>query len=368
MHHFGLICPPGPSHVAGLTTIARELCRRGHSATVFNIPDVEDIARREGVQFRAVGEKDHPKGSFEAFSKSFGRMHGMKAMRFGLGIALSESVMLLDEAPEAMRAAGVTALLIDQGQPAGSTIAERVGVPFITVCNAVHADPDPDVPPSMVGWGPATSWVGRLRIRAAHTLLDAALTPLRNRINLYRTAWGLAPLRSLYDGFSPTLELAQQTAEFDFPRRSLPRQFHYIGLIRRRASSSIPFPFERLDGRSLVYGSLGTVASDSDGVFRMLAEACAELNVQLALTLGGRGDPGQYRRFAGYADRCEVRTATHPSGARTHYRSATPDTTPFSSLYRLAFRSWLCRTTRISMGSRLALRTPVLASRFRSRS
>ena len=37
MHHFGLICPPGTSHVTALTGIARELCRRGHRATVFNI-------------------------------------------------------------------------------------------------------------------------------------------------------------------------------------------------------------------------------------------------------------------------------------------------------------------------------------------
>jgi MGT family glycosyltransferase len=299
MHHFGLICPPGPSHVTGLTTIARELCRRGHRATVFNIPDVEDLALKEGVEFHAVGARDHPKGAFNEFSEKFGRMHGVQAMRFGLKVARDEITMLLNEAPDAMRSARVTALLVDQGQPAGSTIAERLALPFITVCNAVHADPDPNVPPSVVGWGPPTSWAGRVRIRVAYKIFDLAVSPLRNEINRYRRAWGLTPLPSLYDSVSRILELAQQTKEFDFPRQSIPRQFHYIGLIRRLGSSSIPFPSDRLDGRPLVYGSLGTVAVDSQGVFRMLAEACAELNVQLVMTLGGRGDPNQYAHLPG---------------------------------------------------------------------
>ena len=86
----------------------------------------------------------------------------------------------------------------------------------------------------------------------------------------------MKPLRSLYDTFSPELELAQNPA-FDFPRQKLPPQFHYIGLIDPSHSSAIPFPHERLDGRPLVYASLGTVAKDGDGVFRMLADACRSL-------------------------------------------------------------------------------------------
>jgi hypothetical protein len=61
--------PPGTSHVTGLTTIARGLCGRGHRATVFNILDVEDLARRE-------------------------------------------MAMLLEEAPDAMRDAGDTAFAL----------------------------------------------------------------------------------------------------------------------------------------------------------------------------------------------------------------------------------------------------------------
>jgi MGT family glycosyltransferase len=297
-HHFGLICPPGTSHVTALATIARELCQRGHRATVFNIADVEELAHKEGLEFCAIGAKDHPKGSFQEFSQKFGQMHGLEALRFGMKIALHEIAMLLEEAPDAIRTAGVTALLIDQGQPSGSTIAERAGLPFITVCNAVQVDPDPNVPPALVNWGPATSPLGRLRNRLAYRFLDLAATPMRKEINAYRTRWGLKPLRSLFHTFSPILELAQQSEEFDFPRLSRPPQFHYIGLIRRRGAEGVSFPFERLDGRPLVYGSLGTVSYNKD-VFRFLAEACADLNVQLVITLGNQGNPADYAELPG---------------------------------------------------------------------
>jgi zeaxanthin glucosyltransferase len=290
MAHFGLVCPPGTSHVTGFTTLARELCRRGHRATVFNILDVESLAKKEGVAFHPLGVKEHPLGSLKEFAKKFSELHGMASMRMGFAIARKEIATLLDEAPDAMRAAGVTAIIVDQGQPAGSTIAERLGVPFITLCNACPADRDPDVPIALLDWGPARSWLGRLRNRAAYRLFDLAATPIRSKINSYRKAWGMKRLRSLYDTFSPLLELAQLTAEFDFPRRSLPPQFHYIGLFRRTNSASVPFPFDRLDGRPMIYASLGTVRRDSQGVLRMLAEACSGLDVQLVISLGGTGD------------------------------------------------------------------------------
>lgn len=298
MAHFGLVCPPGTSHVTGLTTIARELCARGHRATVFNILDVEDLANREGVAFRALGVTNHPRGSFKAFSDDLSRLQGIDALRLGLKVAREEIAMLLEEAPHAMTEARVTALIVDQGQPAGSTLAERLNVPFVTICNAVPVDRDPAVPLSGTSWGPAQSWTDRLRNRACYRIFELAARPLLQTINTYRLRWGMTPLRSLFDTTSLILELAQQTAEFDFPRKT-PPQFHYIGLIRRVASKSVRFPFERLDGRPLVYASLGTVRADGQGVFRLLADACATLDAQLVFTLGGNGNRRDYTDLPG---------------------------------------------------------------------
>jgi MGT family glycosyltransferase len=46
-----------------------------------------------------------------------------------------------------------------------------------------------------------------------------------------------------------------------------------------------------LDGRPLVYASLGTARALQSGIFRLVAQACDELNLQLVITLGGRSNP-----------------------------------------------------------------------------
>jgi MGT family glycosyltransferase len=169
----------------------------------------------------------------------------------------------------------------------------------VTLCNAIACDPDPLVPPPNTDWDVPKTWLGRLRNRATYRSVDLGFTPMRRRINSYRKKWGLPPIRSFYESFSPLLEIAQETEEFDLPRAKLPPQFRYVGLLRRQTVSSIPFPFERLDGRPIVYGSLGTVVSDTRGLFQGMSEACAALNLQLVITLGHSADIEKYANLPG---------------------------------------------------------------------
>jgi MGT family glycosyltransferase len=55
----------------------------------------------------------------------------------------------------------------------------------------------------------------------------------------------------------------------------------------------VDFPWERLDGRPLVYASLGTLQNGSESIFRTMAEACAGLHAQLVISLGGGLDPSR---------------------------------------------------------------------------
>lgn len=47
------------------------------------------------------------------------------------------------------------------------------------------------------------------------------------------------------------------------------------------------FPWERLDGRPLIYASMGTLQNGLDWIFRIILEACAGLDAQLIVSLGG---------------------------------------------------------------------------------
>lgn len=50
------------------------------------------------------------------------------------------------------------------------------------------------------------------------------------------------------------------------------------------------FPWSQLDGRPLIYASMGTLQNGVDRIFRQIAEACAGSPWQLVIALGG-GDP-----------------------------------------------------------------------------
>ena len=58
-------------------------------------------------------------------------------------------------------------------------------------------------------------------------------------------------------------------------------------------ANEVDFPWDQLDGRPLVFASLGTVRSgENAATFRTIAAACAGLDVQLVLTLGQWSDEG----------------------------------------------------------------------------
>ena len=64
--------------------------------------------------------------------------------------------------------------------------------------------------------------------------------------------------------------------------------FHYTGPFHRVGSErdTVEFPWDRLDGRPLIYASMGTLQNRLDRVFATIAQACSTLDVQLVLSLG----------------------------------------------------------------------------------
>lgn len=63
------------------------------------------------------------------------------------GIRL-KSMMLFRDAPAAIRDEGIDALLIDQIELVGGTVAEHRGLPFVSVAAALPINTDPSVPPT----------------------------------------------------------------------------------------------------------------------------------------------------------------------------------------------------------------------------
>ena len=283
MKHYGIICPPVRGHVNPFLALAQELQGRGHRVTVFHMPDLEGSVRQEGVDFVPIGANIHPLGSLAQSLHELGELSGLAALRFTVQAIAKTTEMICRDAPQAIHEAGVDMLLVDQTEPAGGSVAEHLGIPFVTVCNALALNREPDVPPAFSPWAYRESAWARLRNRFGYAASDWILAPVRRVLADYRKRWKLPAFTSPEDSYSPLAQISQLPREFDFPRRSLPSCFHYVGPLRSSQRHKIDFPWERLDGRPLIYSSLGTLQNTKTNLFQCFIEACAGLDVQLVI-------------------------------------------------------------------------------------
>lgn len=270
-------------HLNPFLALARELQRRGHRVTVFHMPDLASSVRDEEVDFVPIGASDHPVGSLAQSLTELGRLSGFAALRFTVRAIAKTTELICRDAPQAVRDARVDMLLVDQTEPAGGSVAEHLGIPFVTLCNALALNREPDVPPPFSPWNYRKSAWARMRNTLGYAVSDRILAPVRGVLADYRRRWKLPAHKGSEDSYSQLAQISQQPREFDFPRIFLPSCFHYVGPLRNPARHKVEFPWERLDGRPLIYSSLGTLQNLKTDLFQCFVEACADLDVQLVI-------------------------------------------------------------------------------------
>ncbi len=288
MARIGIISPPVAGHLNPFIALALALRERGHEPVFVQMADAAPRVRRAGLDFVAIGASDHPEGSLAESLATLGGLHGRAALRHVVQAVVRTTTMFCREGIDALRAARVDALLVDQTEPVGAILADRLDVPCVTVCNALLVNREAGVPPPFTAWTPSDAWPSLLRNAIGYRASDFVLRPVHDVLQRQRASWGMRPWRTIEESFSTLAQVSQQPASFDFPRRSLPATFHYCGPFRHRAVDDDPeFDFGRLDGRPLVYGSLGSLQGNRRDVFDGFADACTDLGVQLLLSHGG---------------------------------------------------------------------------------
>jgi MGT family glycosyltransferase len=214
-------------------------------------------------------------------------LKGLASVRFAVECSRRLSDLLCRELPGALRRSDVDMVLADQNEPAAASVAESLKLPFISVCPSLPLNREPAIPPPFFGWAWRDSVLARGRNRAGTAVADWLIAPVNRTLNHYRAGWGLPPIRTPDDSFSPHAQLCQLTADFDFPRRNLPRGFHYLGPLVDGEGLKYSFPWHELNGKPLVYASLGTLQDPGSEYFHMIARACAGMNVQVVIAAGG---------------------------------------------------------------------------------
>ncbi len=292
MTHFGMFCPAASGHLNPMMALGRELKERGHRVTLIGVLDARPQVLTAGLEFQPMGEVPFPLGSAANSYAELGQLSGFAAFQYTIRLLQQITENLLQEAPSAVQRAGIEMLIIDQTVFAGSTVAERLDIPFVSVCCALMLNHDPNVPPVNTMWGYHPSQWARLRNHAGNALVRLVGRSITGLIAGYRQKWNLPPLKDINSGYSQLAQLCQQPAEFEFPRQTLPDCFHFTGPYSNPANREpVSFPFEKLTGQPLIYASLGTVQNRLSGTFRLIAEACQHLDAQLVIALGGGSTP-----------------------------------------------------------------------------
>ena len=292
MAHYGLICPDDAGHLLSVGPLGVELMRRGHRVTMVTGSRAVPIAGQLNLplyELKTDGIR-RPLSVPMWLAFTLAGSGWMIALRNWFRWRAEIALRLLPQALDELKVDGV---VIDHTIVAAGSVAERLALPFVTLCSATMWHEEAAVPPQFTHWPYAEDRRALRRNRRGYAGWHWFMRPTIRAINRRRQAWRLAPFRRVEDSFSPLAQVSQLCPEFDFPRRELPDVFHYIGSLaaNRQVPADQQFPWDWLDGRPLIFASLGSMAGGGDlPVLRKIVAACAGLDAQLVLSLGRWND------------------------------------------------------------------------------
>jgi UDP:flavonoid glycosyltransferase YjiC (YdhE family) len=298
MARIGVICFPGVGHLNPFTALGHALQERGHEVVFFGIADVESRVRAAGLEFSLIGSQDYPPGTLRKLDERLSELNGLAVFRFTVERVKNTAMMVLRDAPEAIRKADVDVMIVDQADMGGGSVADYLDIPFASVSILPPFIRDNRVPPFFFGWPARYDLIGRIRNELGIRLLSAIASPLYRVVNRQRQAWGLKRFERREDALSHVVQITQLPRALEFEGCPQPALLHYSGPFRfDKKRPPVSFPWELLDGRPLVYASLGTLQNGSEEAFRIIASGCVNLDVQLVISLGGGGD--RFRNLPG---------------------------------------------------------------------
>jgi zeaxanthin glucosyltransferase len=299
MSHFGVLSYRGAGHLNSLAALSRRLTVRGHRVTFFQRPELETRVLQCGLEFSPIGKGQSSAEPSRTNSRR-GRTSGMADLRYRIKRITDEIEMSLREAPDALTRAGIDALIIDEIALAGPTLAEILQLPYFFVSTSVPHNFGWAVPRSLSQYDNPISYFSRLRNALLQASVFRMRGPVRWKLDEYRRLLGLGPAREIQNVFPALAHFATLPECLDFPQSIVPSNFYYAGpFVDESARPAVEFPWDRLDGRPLIYVSLGTARKIQPTVFRIIAEACEGLGLQVVISLGGSRRPEMFEGLPG---------------------------------------------------------------------
>lgn len=298
--HFGVLSFTGTGHLNPLISLAQELKNRGHKVTFFEKPKIEDRVRQAGLEFCPIVANRFSHRQKKPLRNKSGIWSDISTLRFNLSRIVHDVGSFLQETPPALQQAGVNALIINEIALTGPTLAQILNLPYFIISTSV---------PHNFGWN-AFPWFSGYRYSSSlfsavqNAFLEISALrlrgPIRRALDAYRRKAGLGPVREIQKVFPWLAQITQLPRCLDLPRITFPNNFYYAGpFVNAAARPTVEFSWDRLDGRPIVYASLGTTRNVRPEIYRLIAEGCQDLGVQLVISLGGRFEPEQFSDLPG---------------------------------------------------------------------
>jgi zeaxanthin glucosyltransferase len=298
--HFGVLSFSGTGHLNPLLSLSQKLKERGHKVTFFEKPKIESRVLQAGLEFFRIEANKSSSESKKSPPKGSGVWSDISRLRSNLKRINHELQIFLVETPPALLQREVNALIIDEIALTGPTVAEILRLPYFIISTSV---------PHNFGWNDLPGISGRWVSHSPFSWVEDAFLeisalrmrgPIRRSLDDYRRHAGLGPVREMQQAFPALAQITQLPQCLDLPRAILPGNFYYTGpFASSGARPFIEFPWGRLDGRPIIYASLGTTRNVQPSVFHLIAEACNDLGLQLVISLGGRFEPDQFAHLPG---------------------------------------------------------------------
>jgi len=290
---------PLAGHLAPMLPLARQLQADGHQVEFVSHPRVRDGVERQGLRLR----EDFEWGSVAVDIIERSTVEGGFLLRLIKERKLTAGFYLFvyeleDAVRECLR-------VIDESRPDGCFFdilffpgilaAEIRELPYALSCPVPSPLASGDLLPYSFGFPSAQK-----KMRAFQRPLEAlsrGYWALNTRyVNRVRETFALPPMSDIISGcVSPYLYLSYTTGRFEYARSDLPAQVYYIGptLTPGNEAAEEEFPWSWLDGRPLVYCTMGTLQGRRK-TFDRVIDASRAARWQVIISIGRLFDTGDF--------------------------------------------------------------------------
>jgi MGT family glycosyltransferase len=270
---------PGYGHVNPSLPLVAELVQRGHQITYFVTEHYRAKVEAAGAVFQpyAAVHDDY----FEARG-----LHGGVPQKVACAL-MTTAGEILPELLEAARSAQPDYILFDGMCPWGYLVARILGVPAVVSLSLMAPVSPP--PQAMLNLNMLRAIVSVL-LRDFDEGLEA-----NKRSQALGKKYNVTPLGPLALLSAPgDLAISYTSSYFQPFASTVSDTVRFVGWTVSETPSNAWFPFEQVQGRRLIYVSLGTMNNDDPVFFRTCIEAFTGMDDFVIMTTGNRIRPESF--------------------------------------------------------------------------